>query len=354
MLRYVTESVQRWRDRLRRRLAIWIWDRPNRQDGVFQDRVVFIRWDAKLGDTIVLSWVLRALERQRPDLEIVVITGESLEDLYRWGYGIDSVYRASKRHGFKSLRSIVSKLERPRYVVHLSMAWRARDLWFVHHLKPRHVVGLDDELRMVDVKLGQRSLGLHFADKLVPWLEQIGVDVNSRRYSIPRIPEAGHRVDLWWPKGKVIGVCPYGASRKKYLNDVWFESIVRGLLANQFNVVVLVLPDHHAVVQNMIHKHAWQQRVFLNPDKSSVYDLFEQVARCDGVVSVDTAVVHIAVGFERPLVAIYNSSGIEFDHWHPNSSKALVLRGASDLSQIDNGLSQMELARALQYLRCNI
>ena len=38
------------------------------------------------------------------------------------------------------------------------------------------------------------------------------------------------------------------------------------------------------------------------------------------VLSVDTAIVHIAVGLEKPLVAIYPRHGETFSQWLPTST----------------------------------
>lgn len=347
MLKSVTELFQRWRDQVRRRVAIWIWDRPNSSEGLFDNRVVFVRWDAKLGDTVVLSWVFRELKRQRPDLAITVITGESFEDLFKHGYGIGSVYLAGKRHGAKGLKRIAHQIRRPRYVVHLSLKWRARDMQFVRQLDPRHVVGLDDELTMVDVKLGAQTEGRHFSEKLVPWLEQIGVDTRDRDYWIPRLPAASDRVEQWWPKGTVVALCPYGASRKKRLNAYWIETVIQAVIDQGASVVMLVLPSERPALLELVQRNGWQHHVFWNAGQSTHYDLFEQVARCDAVVSVDTAIVHIAVGLCRPLLALYNSSGLEFEHWHPNSSQTIILRCKADMSERDNGLSQEQLRQAI-------
>lgn len=66
MLRKLLDQVRLKRDLLRRRMAMWRWDGPLPSTGSFVDRVVFIRWDAKLGDAIVLSWVMRELTASVP------------------------------------------------------------------------------------------------------------------------------------------------------------------------------------------------------------------------------------------------------------------------------------------------
>jgi len=353
MFRSVTEAAKRGWDRLRRRIAIWVWDKPASRKNRANDannRIVFVRWDAKLGDTIVLSWVLRELQCQRPDLQITVITADSFKELFVEGYGITSVFVAGKRHGWQALSDIAKQIAHPKYVVHLSLYWRPRDIRFVQKLAPEHVVGLDDELKLVDIKLGQRTRGCHFSEKLVPWLEQLGVDTTNRQYWVPRLPKAREQVHAWWPEGRVIGLCPYGASRKKCLNDQWIRYLVEICLNGDFKVLMLVLPDQRAHIESLVRSNNWGDRVVLNPGQSSQFALFEQVARCQAVVSVDTAVVHLAIGLGKPLLAIYNSAGQEFDSWHPGDEDALVVRTNHERDVTVNALDEMELSRALARL----
>ena len=348
MLRFVTDRIQRYRDQIRRRLAIWRWDRPNNSSGPFVQRVVFVRWDAKLGDTIVLSWVWRELKRQRPDLEITVITSPAFEDMFRHGYGIDSVYLASKRNGWAELRQIAKAIRKSRYLVHLGVAWRPRDIFFARQVQPQHIVGLDDELAMVDIKLGQSTRAQHFSEKLIPWLEQLGVDTTDRHYWVPRSTEAAQRVKQWWPtNGEVIGLCPYGASRKKHLNEQFVTLIVDEALRLSLNVVLLIAPAHRHIVADLIQRKKWQAHVSFNRSESTQYDLFEQVARCKAIVTVDTAVVHIADGLGKPLLAIYNSTGIEFDSWCPSDPRAIIVRTIPGQDVSINALEPDDLKRAL-------
>ncbi len=352
MLKSVTDRLLRWRDRVRRRVAIWWWDRPNRTSGPFQDKIVFIRWDAKLGDTIVLSWVFRELKRQRPDLEIVVITGQSFEDLFRRGYGINSVYLAGKRHGGRELKNIVTQLVNSRYVVHLGLRWRPRDIRFVRSLDPEYVVGLDDELEIVNVKLGVLTESRHFSEKLVPWLEQIAVDTRDRRYWIPRLPDAAVRVDQWWPKGGVVGLCPYGASRKRHLTDEQISVMVDSILSRTGATVLLIgRSDEIEALKARLFSATIKQRV-LNHSSDNVFELFEQVARCDAVVSVDTAVVHIAVGAGKRLLALYadkDEQSQNFRDWRPNAKGAQCLFGQFDSVPLSDG-AKADLHGAVQRL----
>ena len=323
MFKRFIDRVRLGRDLLRRRIAMWRWDGPNPTTGSFVNRVVFIRWDAKLGDAIVLSWVLRELKRQRPDLEITVITSPALELLFRQGFGIESIFLAGKKHGWGQLPLIAKALHRSRYVVHLSEIWRPRELRFVRQMQPQHVVGLDDELQMINVKLGQSTQGHHFSERLLPWLKDLGLDTTHRQYWVPRSQQAAVKVAATWPQGRVVGLCPYGASKSRQLSIGQIRFVIQHILHDpSVTIWMSVRPDQAIVLQQTLGQEPWFSRLFFSPT-DDMLELCEQVAHCDAVVSVDTAIVHIASGLGKPLLALYALHHNQFDMWRAISPQAV-------------------------------
>ncbi|MNG17979.1 hypothetical protein D3C84_1020040 [compost metagenome] len=87
-------------------------------------------------------------------------------------------------------------------------------------------------------------------------------------------------------------------------------------------------------------------RILLSPDTPSLGGLFTQLRRCQGLVSVDTATIHIAAGLALPILGLYNpdlGGGSEnFDEWHPNRPDAVVLFSKNQMHQDINSLDLAE------------
>jgi ADP-heptose:LPS heptosyltransferase len=63
------------------------------------------------------------------------------------------------------------------------------------------------------------------------------------------------------------------------------------------------------------------------PSSQGLGDLFASIRRCQAMVSVDTATVHIATGLKKPLFSFYNpqqnSQDFNFENWSPRSDYSI-------------------------------
>jgi len=315
-------------------MAVIFLDRAPATLGPSEDAILFVRWDAKLGDTVVLSWVWRAIRAHRPDLKIWVVTGSGFYELFDRVYAFDKVVLSPKRPSLLTILRMARQIKRPRYVVHLSEALKARDLFFLRLIQPAHVAGLDDSLKCIDIKLGSRTAGRHFSEKPVPLLDELGIPTDDRHYWLPTSAADRSQVLAYWPSNAVIGFCPFGASRHRCFSDQKIVMTIRALLSNaasrnlMVSVLLIATAEQSKRLKDLIEAHDLSAKVFIQPT-SSLTEFIEQVRACSGVVSVDTSVVHVAAGLDKPLLAIYNPPGLSssltpsnYASWHPNSDKA--------------------------------
>jgi len=227
---------------------------------------------------------------------------------------------------------------------------KARDLLFLRWLKPQYVVGLDDDLSIVNIKLGCATRLSHFSEKLSPWLSSIGVNTSNRTYWLPNDPKLGQSVRGDWPSDGVIGLCPFGASSQRRLSLERITQIVCWLIEHtSAHVLLFVQPNQINRLRWQLESRGCGHRILFRPTHD-IGELIELVRACSAMVSVDTALVHLAVGLNKPLLAIYNpaaSPNINYCWWHPNAQNAVSIFAEPSIPQRIDAVSQVELAQGL-------
>lgn len=152
------KKLQSWRDIIRRKIGIMIFDRPV-TNSLYEQRgaTVFVRWDAKLGDAIVSSWVAREIKKKYPMQKVIAITSPNIAHLFRKYFEFDEVFCIPKRPSYNQLASLASSLGNVDYLVHFSKSMKMKDMYFIKKANPKHVIGIDDDLQCVDIKLGKKQ-----------------------------------------------------------------------------------------------------------------------------------------------------------------------------------------------------
>ena len=56
-------------------------------------KILFLRYDGKIGDYIITSWIYREIKKQRPDIQIDVVGISKNEKLFLNNKSIDKFYK---------------------------------------------------------------------------------------------------------------------------------------------------------------------------------------------------------------------------------------------------------------------
>ncbi|HEA3089905.1 TPA: hypothetical protein RVR74_002220 [Aeromonas salmonicida] len=112
------------------------------------------------------------------------------------------------------------------------------------------------------------------------------------------------------------------------------------LVASDFNGCLLYPPNQLEEVYSIMSMMpvASKERVFIYNQPPSLGALFAQVRASVGMVSVDTATIHISAGLEKPILGIYNENfGMpENKEWLPSSHTSEVLYVGTNIIQSVN------------------
>ncbi|MDW4563634.1 MULTISPECIES: glycosyltransferase family 9 protein [Aeromonas] len=332
----IINFLQHARDRIRRAVGIIMFDRARVVSQNDDGPIVMIRWDAKLGDAIVSSWVPREIHRAQPGREIWVVTTSEMAPLFRDHFEVDRVIEVPKRSGYGELKRLANALGHVGYLVHFGKHLKMKDIYFLSQVDASHVAGLDDSLFCIDIKLGQETAGIHFSTKFEVLLKHMGIIAPDTSYIVPSVNEVEKEVGAWWSTHNTICFNPYGSGvARSFSIDKAVELVDTMLRSSKFNICLLYPPDNEKEILLIKSKVCEPTRVIFYQESPSLPALFAQVRNCIGMVSVDTATVHIATGLNKPVLGIYNANfGMEENvEWHPNNHRSSVIYAKARASQ---------------------
>ena len=340
MMKKIISRLQLYRDILRRKLGLLMFDRNNTTLELKKPlkRIVVVRWDAKWGDSIVSSFIFREWRKVYPGIKIDVITTASMSELFNTHFGVDDVYQVEKRPSYTELKKLAVGIGNADLLVHLSKNLKMKDIYFMSKFQSNLIAGLDDTAGLINLKLGELSAGKHFSEKFKLLLEKTGVPAPDTSYIIPNNADAQREVDFFIDEitGPILVLNPYGSGNSRKLSHDRIKDIIDVTISlkNGISIVVLITPDKKSEILSICENY---DNVYCYPNTESIYDSIAIMRRANWVVSVDTATVHIAAGLNKPLLAIYNPDRENFVEWgvNKNNAKIVFSKNKNDINFLD-------------------
>lgn len=363
--------------------------------------IVVIKVDGKLGDTQIMTHFYRSLQEQIPDLVLSVVCPVSLAHIYSEVLGFDQVVISSDKPRRAEIESICQKLcgdgalcSHVDLVVTTVPFFKPRDFIFNYYLQPRYIAGCvvalkDQEINLFlfDVDKDQRFLIECFTDFL-QWgqldfppihyeplyrpevLQEVKahlLDMAAQAKNTTQARDQSNSPELLLNRGQlaqeepsplIIGINPCGASVQRCLTVEMISTFVeqlyakcqdgrwgKELSASQQVVLILMTPPS---MQNFADKVNLKVK-----ERESSYCILRTLPRVDteyfaayvgalsGVITVDTAVVHLACASDVPQLCFYRIDPDQksTQRWHPYSDKAIVINACTySLDSIDSDL----------------
>lgn len=303
-----TDSV---RD-LRRLLIKAFFGTPFRDRGSIQEirRIVVLRMDRKLGDSVVATGFFRALHEGLPNAEITVLASRESEPIYR-------------TLGFLKV-IVVPKGMWPT----VKATWQLRKIIFdvlietSHLISPKSIflVGQIKAKKKIAFKNKQSQLFSdhiefdedfdHVTARYQRTLAALGIHTNDLSYQVNLPKEVAQNVDGWirdeLKDRPFIAINSFAAARMRNLTEASTRTLAQKL-GEKFPghlVVSVGTSGHMSGLKQWIADSGLKNWRIL-PDCTSFFENSRLIERADVVISVDTAIVHIACAFKRPLVGLY-------------------------------------------------
>ena len=342
------QSFKRWWRRVRQyrkeaqlALARVLFD--HRQSALPYDpseakRIAVFRWDDKLGDSIMATLFVDAVNRERPDIEITYITGKQGLSLLGGWPAINNLIVCGRR-GWKtawSLRKLKGKFD---LVLELSSGMSAYELFALRQLRAKHYLGYGkQDYALFDLNVGDDAI--HFATRYLAAASiAVGRSVEGEFY-LPSAAAAEAVADIYVKSKpaseKKVLVNLFAAGKRRSFSPEDGERFLRWCLETwpDMHIMLLSVPGQDAKLDAYVSAIA-SPRLDRTPGPPSIELTVALVKRSAFVFSPDTGLVHIVAALDHPQIAVYRQKGVEFDGWRPASSEARVLFNRQLTSRYD-------------------
>lgn len=299
-------------------------------------KILFLRKDSKIGDTIVSSFVFREIKKNDPSIKIGIVCASKNKELIEGNPYID-YYHFLPSRSIKDHFTLGKELAKFDYdtVIDPTIFLRNRDLLLLSMIKAKRYIGY----KKVDYKLFNMDIEdeMHFSQVYKQALLLCGFKDIDISYDIPTNIEIEKNVRSFLERYNLnhyIALNFFGASNSRRFSwkkiSLFLDYFCQSLPEKRW--VLLSYPEVTPKLKSLISN---RRNVFIYEHTKTIFDSIELIKSADWVISPDTAIIHIASGFNKKIIGFYNRDIENWNHWHPTTTaECHIVRFNTNINEI--------------------
>lgn len=302
-------------------------------------KILFVRYDGKIGDYIVSSFVYEQIKKQNPTVQIDVVATKANGAIIEKDKSINNLF-IIKSKSYSARIAMAIQLRKQHYDVLFDATpglLRNRDLLFIRLVQASINIGYAKEnYKLFNLNLPIQEV--HTAIIYQQMMRLLGYESDSIRYVIPENKKASEESEAFLngiSNKKIITVNLLGASRSRKFNKENAIVLLKNVLSFFPNstIVVLTYPQVNNWVKEIIDilesKH-----VISFFGTTSIFHTIAIIKKSALVITPDTVAVHISDAYNVPLVAFYSMERENFVYWHSVQDNAITVRYQDNINQL--------------------
>ncbi len=334
------KAFKQWLRETRVSCAKWLLDKaPNTAhlpDIQQAQTILFLRQDGKIGDFIVSSFVFSEIKRHKPSAKIGVLCSPENRYLFEQHPDIDHIHVVEKR-GMWAYHQLGKQLNNQYdVVIEPTLIFRVRELVLLRAIGAPHNIGyLKSDYQIFNHSIEQTHL--HYTEVYCKILNILGFEDVATDYRLPDYSKSHQKVADFLLKNHLnqyIALNFFGAARRRRFTPEHIRAILQTLtrVFPQQSWLLLGFPEVNEWLSALASEFSG---CYVFAETESIFDNMALIASAKAVLSPDTAVVHIAVALDKPLIGLYSAEAQNFANWYPYSQQAQVLRYQHDVNEIN-------------------
>ncbi len=301
--------------------------------------LLLLRQD-KIGDALISIPVMRALRQKFPQAQIDILLGKENFTIRRaLGRYINDALAYSKQP--LDILKLLRKLRRRHYdvVIDLIDNSSATSAAIVRYCGSKYAIGVQKSnaaayshtVPLLDVSR------THIVERIAQLLLPLGIDPSAipldLEYEITA-EERRRAIEILSPKQGcfLVGLNLSSASETRMWDaEQWVElagSLEKALVNIQ--IIGFAAPNH----RNLLARIAENAPVTPAPIVASFHEFASMLSLCDGIISPDTSVIHLAAAWKTPCVVMFVRSNSDLKPWEPYLSPHRSLYASVNIREI--------------------
>ena len=321
------------------------------------DSIIIMRDDGKIGDMVVSSFIYREIKKQYPNIKIGVVTRKGATDIIKDNHYVDKIYEYKKDSSY--LKNLANEIAKEKYdlLIDTSTILREKQIMFISKCDCKINLGVDKEgWQLFDISVPEEK-NSHITKRFINILEVLGIKEIQSNYDIQISDEALVKVEkkikeeenILEVSGKErVILNPYTASKHRNFNRKNIEKIIEILLKYRENELYLLGHGENKKEILEIKEKIKDKRVHYI-ELAGIQEVIALIKNCEMIISPDTSIVHIGVGLDKKVIAIYREDVIGNNGvlWGPNSDKAIQIFSKENKDDDINNFDMREIERAI-------
>lgn len=298
-------------------------------------RVIFFRQD-RLGDMVVTLPIIDGLKKSFPHIDVSILASPNNLPLIKDDPRFEKIFLYTKNlnKDFKTIREI--KKENYDCIIDTLFNDSVTGLFLSQYCSNgRPIIGIGKDKYREYYDFCFESKGDHLVDTMLKILNAFGID--SKKISghggiyltDDKVTSAGaffETISTCSDYDNKIGInLSAGAPNRIWQEEQWVELVEQILTHHpQYKIILITAPEDRQKAFR-IKKH-FDKNVYVIPDKLDILDVSAIIKRLNLLVTADTSLVHIARGYQLPVVGLYSNHVKNFELWHPYNQKSGAVR----------------------------
>lgn len=313
-------------------------------------RIIILRTDGKLGDSITSTYLLKGLKQQFPNCHLTIVSQPEYKNLF-WGLADD--YIPLRLNFLAALKFISKNSETYDFLINSSHILNPSSILLSRFIPAsKKIAFLNDDWKLFSDHVRFDVNNDHITERYNQLLKQL-----LKQFSANQIPQLFYSYEIdhdskmqvvellskrrdQHPYKQLIIVNSFAGARLRNFNLVTTKSIVTELSA-QFPMSLIVSIGHVGDLKVLDRWHSELQNpqwTFFNYGSLEFNAALVSVA--DLVISPDTSIVHMASALKKKLVAVYrDDNSLEKNQkiWAPFGTEFVVVVAPENSSHYENG-----------------